>query len=462
MIKYWTATLSATLPLFTRIPYAEQSQVSLREKKPIIAVSLILFGAVFLLRSWPNVINPGLYWEDATHYFNLYYGLKREFSFILQYPNGYYNIINNLVAWLASYLDVRIQPLTYHLFAMTLGVITATNLIFSGLLQHRSILLAAPIVLGLSGMNHIYYYNTLTFQMYNVVVLLLCLLFFPAPKSKITLAALCLVASLLVWSGPYSVVALPVSLLFLLFFRNGSKNILFTVVIINVLLYSLSVKESTIQIMNIFDAGTRRIATHVLFEQVFFLDLFGKLSFLKLIIFSLLLITALYVLRKNVYYLKISAILFTIIVAGLAPLFLSIKFQLYQMVFPCHLYISVFFWVLFLLLTVDKILEHCNGSFKVQILVSLFLFSLVWVDNLQHPAKRQEKIMTSIPAFVQTIHRVEQLNLEEENTYVIIKTVNVMPEYMPPMVRVGSQHPDARRLGPQDIELESGKEFIVK
>ncbi|MBE0585203.1 MAG: hypothetical protein IH612_15765 [Desulfofustis sp.] len=462
MIRYWNNLFAAVRPLLARGPYLHSASVVHQENYSIITISLALFIAAFLLRSWQNVINPGLYWEDATHYFNLYYGLKRELSFILQHPNGYYNIINNLIAWIAAHLDVRLQPLSYHLFAMILGVITATNLLFSRLFQTRSILLAAPIVLGLSGMNHIYYYNTLTFQMYNVVVLLLCLLFYPTPRSKLSLCILCLIASLLVWSGPYSVVALPVSIFFLLFFRNGSKTILFTVVIINVVLYSLSVTESTVQIQNILDPSIRRIAAQVLFERVFFLDLLGKLTSLKLMLFCVLLGSAFFVLRRNAYYLKTSAILFAIILGGLAPLFLSIKFQLYQAVFPCHIYISIFFWLVFLLFTADRIMSHRGASVQIQVIVPLLFFSVVVIDNLRQPAKRYEKIMTSIPAFVETIHRVENLELEKDNTYVVIKTENVMPEFMPPMVRVGSQRPDARRLGRQEIELETGKEFIVE
>ena len=111
--------------------------------------------------------------EDAGHYFNAYYGGKRYLSFILQHPNGYYNILNNFVAWLASKMDVRLQPLIYHLFSLSLGILVATCMAFTGLIRNRALLMITPLALGLSGMNHIFYYVSLTFQMYNVVILLL-------------------------------------------------------------------------------------------------------------------------------------------------------------------------------------------------------------------------------------------------------------------------------------------------
>jgi hypothetical protein len=441
--------------------YSSSPGIVFSESRSVLIAALVLFSAAFLARSWQNVTNPGLYMEDASHYFNLYYGVQREFSFILQRPNGYYNIINNLVAWITGHFDVRLQPLTYHLFALLMGIITATNLLFSGLLRNHSILLTVPIVLGLSGMNHIYYYNTLTFQMYNVVVVLLCLLFYPAPRSRSVGILQCLIAMLLIWSGPYSVVALPVSIMFLILFRNGSKTMLFVIVIINVILYSLSVRESTIRFYNILDEGIRRIATHVLFEKVFFLDLFGKLSLFKVLVFFFLFASVVYLLRKNVFYLKVSCLLFVIILSALAPLFLSVKFLLYQTVLPCHLYISIFFWLLFLLFTADQILLLVGSRYRLYLILPVLFFSVVLIDNIRHPAKGYREVMAKVPAFVQTIHQLEQLELAKDNTYVVVKTENVISNYMPPMVRVGSQRPDARRLGREDIKLESGKEFIV-
>ena len=69
--------------------------------------------------------------------------------------------------------------------------------------------------------------------------------------------------------------------------------------------------------------------------------------------------------------------------------------------------------------------------------------------------------MTHIPDFVKTIHTIEQLELGKKNQYVVVKTDNVIPGFLWPMVRVGSNEPSARRLKRADISIPAGKEFIV-
>ncbi len=448
--------------IIQRTAFPPSSSHFLGDNRNILVLSLTIFILAFLFRSWQNVLNPGLYWEDAGHYFNVYYGMDRDLSFILQNPNGYYNILNNFVAWITQYLDVRIQPTIYLAFALSLGVITATGFVFSGLVQNRYLLLVTPLVLGLSGMNHIFYFTTLTFQMYNVVVLLLCLLFLPPPRSPFSLFFLCVAATVLVWSGPYSVVALPVALALLVFFHNREKTFLFVYVIINLLIYTFSVKAGTIMLSNIADKDVRDIAIQTLFERIFFLDLLGRMSSLKVGLFFLILLSLFYCLRKNVVYLKISLAFFIIIIAALAPLFLSIKYLLYQQVFSCHIYVSQFFWLCFILFTADRIIEKAKPKPAVQVFIAVMFGLLVLFDNIRHQEKGSIELMPSIPAFVKTIYLIEQLELTKKNQYAVVATHNLIPGYMPPMVRVGSQQDDAQRLGAKELPIASGKEFIVE
>ena len=64
----------------------------------LLAFTVACFLALLCYRSWGNLTHPALYVEDSIHYFNVYYGGNRDFTLILQHPNGYYNILNNLVA----------------------------------------------------------------------------------------------------------------------------------------------------------------------------------------------------------------------------------------------------------------------------------------------------------------------------------------------------------------------------
>lgn len=427
--------------------------------------TLILAIAIFLLalffRSWQNLLNPGLYHEDAGHYFNFYYGIDRDISSILQNPNGYYNIFNNFIAWLTQHFDVRMQPGIYLVSASVMGCITASIFAFTGLVRNRLLLLLSPLVLGLSGMNHIFYYNTLTFQMYNVVVILLCLLFFPPNPSRFFLFAYIFSAFLLVWSGPYSVVALPVTLLFLLFFHNREKTILIIYTIIILLFYTFSVKSGTIMLSNIFDEEILLIAYKTLFERVFFFDLFGATSSIKVGSLLLVIFSIFYYLKENAFFIKISIIFFTIIVAALAPLFLSIKYLLYQDVLLCHIYVSQFFWLCFILFSADQIIQKTQPNYFTQIFIAMVFCSFVLFDNIRHPEKGKIDLMPAIPEFVDTIHLIEQLELEKKNQYVYLLTDNIVPGYLDPCVRVGSYQDDAKRLSSNEIPIPSGHHFIV-
>jgi hypothetical protein len=447
--------------LIKRTPYHECDGSFFQKNRSTIALAIVIFLSAFFIRSWQSVLNPGLYMEDASHYFNVHYGGGHDLSFILQQPNGYYNILSSFTAWCASECDVRWQPMIYNIIGLIMGTITATCFLFTGLLRNRCILIVTPLVLGLSGMNHIYYFNTITYQIYNVVVILLCLLFFPVTRSKLALFFLCFVAAILVWSGPYSVVALPISLALLVFFKNRSKTILIISIMINVVLYTLSVREGTIRLSNILDEEMRRYAIEVLFEKIFFMDLLGKISFTKVGIFFLVLASILYFLRKDVFFIKISITLFMIILCVLAPFFLSIKYILYRTVLPCHIYISQFFWLCFILFTVDHLLNKISPRISAKLAIIGFFFAFVLIDNASNPSKGKEKIMTNIPLFVQTIHLVEQLELEKKGQYVMLQTENVMPGFLPSIVRVGSKNLEATRLNSKDVPIHSGKEFIV-
>ncbi len=459
MIREFGRKCSDTLALTS---YHEYGSGFFRENRTTFILAIALFLAAFLCRSWQNVLHPGLYMEDAAHYFNIYYGTDNGLGFILQHPDGYYNILNNFIAWMVAKTDVRLQPMLYNSFALSLGMLTAICFMFSGLFRNRYILIATPMVLGLSGMNHVYYYCTLTYQLYNVVVLLLCLLYFPIPRSSFSLALFCVIAMLLIWSGPYSVVAFPTSLAFLILFKNRRKAIFFVTVLCTVLLYLLSVKEHTVRFLNILDKGLRDYAVKVLFEKIFFMDWLGKISFVKVGIFFLLLAFVFYLLRKDPFYIKISISFFIIILCALAPFFLSIKFLLYRKVLPCHIYISQFFWLGFILFTLDRLLSTFSPRRISGVLVVGLLFAFVTLDNIANPYKGREKILPNIPPFVRTIHAVEQLKLARKNEYVIVKTDNVMPGFLSPMVRVGSRNPTARRLGRKDVAVVSGKQFIVE
>ena len=455
-------SLQKTLIDWRRAPLFDTSP-DWRRLWPWLALGILLYLAALALRSWANLGQPGLYMEDAGHYFNSYYGSRRQLSFILQHPNGYYNILNNLVAWLAAKGDVRLQPLIYHLFSLGMGVGVAVCLACTGLVRSRAVLLVTPLALGLSGMNHIFYHVSLTFQMYNVVVLLLCLLFFPPPRTWTATLCLCLLAALLIWSGPYSVVAVPAALLCLLLFPWDRKAVLCSWIVVCTLWYTTALEGGLIRFRNILSPYVQEAVLSTLFGRILLFDALSAPLIVQVLLPLALVAGLLLLLRRETTYLKLSLVLFAIIVLSLAPLFLSQKILLYQRVYPCHVYIAQFFWVFYLLLSLDLVLrrQQTNRAFK-GLLAALAVAVFVFADNRRHPDKGFIQPMDRIPAYVRAVHAAEQLGLEKHNQYLVLRTPNIDPRAAPVSVRVGSRRRSATMADAAVLPADGGREFITR
>lgn len=445
-----------------RQPYSLYPERFFYDNRWVMISACLLLCIALIIRSSENLLHPALYVEDATHYFNIYYGGHRSFSFILQHPNGYFNIFNNLVAWLVAKTDIRIHALLYHLIAVIMGIATGSCLLFSGLFRNKPILLIAPLLLGLSGMNHIFYYVTLTFQMYSVVILLLCLMFFRWQYTLFLIIVLVPLMSLLIWSGPYSVLAIPTGLLMLLFFNDGLRYRNMSFIICCTIAYTISVRSSTIRLENTLDPNILLDMTNTLFQRIICMDMISSLKTWQEGAIIIALGLLLFFLRREREYIKISVILLSIVISSLAPLFLSIKIQLYQTVFPCHIYIGQFFWLVFVLYSLDTLISTLkNDNRFVHTVIVVAVVSFVYMDNIRHPDKGFVTPMPDVPAFLETIHEAEQLHLALKNEYIILTMDSIFPGFLQPLVRVGSIQPDSRRLRAHEVKLPSGTKFIV-
>ncbi|MDD3813776.1 MAG: hypothetical protein PHZ02_03940 [Desulfocapsaceae bacterium] len=419
------------------------------ENKVIIFSGLLLYVVVMLIRSWGNFSQPGLYAEDTAHYFNFYYGNIRSLGDIFQHPNGYYNIYNNLVAFLVAKADILIQPLLYQLVSIILCVLTVAAFSLSGLIRSKYILFISPFFLGLSGFNHLYYYISLTFQMYVGVLLLLVLLFWQRNSSASFNIIYFLVASLLIWSGPYSVLIVPFCLVFMLFFAG--KDLVFFGLLLVALAYTFSVSDSTIMLGNLFHKEILLLWGNTLVTQVFFLGLKDSVNLEKLLLIAGTLIPLLIYLRKERFYLKIAMLFFLIIISSFAPLFLSKKYLLYQSVKECHVLIAQFFWVAFLLYSADNLIlkqrryQHLLGTGLVLTIAFFIIF-----HNSQKVDMYRAPILTPISNFLHSVKEAEQKGLKEKHQFVIISS-NGTDNMFSAVAIVGDRSKESKEIGREDI-----------
>lgn len=380
-----------------------------KENRWLLFACLICFTLVVLGRSWPNYVTPGLYVEDNSHYFNHFYGDARGWGDLLHAPNGYYNILNNFLALLVAKIDVRYQPSVYLGLATIFAVVTVMILPCTGLLRNRYILLVAPFLLGLSGFNHIFYYITLTYQIYVFVILLICLLFWEPLKSNRASLLLFALLSLLVWSGPYSVLVVPFSLCFILFFRG--KTVLLTALSVVVVLYTLSVSNNMILLRNLWKPAIHEVWLGTLVDKVFLMGMGGGFTATKLGLCLGFFLLLLAIFRRDSFYLKIACLLLVLINSSLAALFLSKKYMISLRVLPCYLVIAQYFWLFFLLFTADRLLSLRKGLYHGGLAVALLALLFIYQDNSLHPDKRSFPTMPKLAEFLQLVHDSEQLDL---------------------------------------------------
>ncbi len=420
----------------------------LAERKWEIWLGCLLYIVVLIIRSWENFSHPGLYVEDATYYFKLNYGELFRFENIFRNPNGYFNIFNNFAAQLIAQFDVRLQPLLYQTVASTLSVTTICLFARSGLVRNRYLLIITPLLLGLSGLNHLFYYVTITFQMYLLVLTLILVLLWDHQHSRAMAVVHFLLIPLLVFSGPYSVLAVPFCILFVFFLRGKSWLMGWTILVCLVFLGTTTGSTgSTLELHNVTYHFFQKLWFDTIIEQVFMMGLHDHANSDKLLLFSLLIGISLFIIRSDRVHLRILLLLLVVIILTPAPLLLSNKYLLYQAVFPCHVLTAQFCWLLFVLIILDRILLKLKQQARplFAAVCSMLLVSFIIVDNRAHTDKHSYEVLYNTKNFLEKIKEVEALELKKQNKFAVITAEG--NHIFNPNIVVGSKSPDAIKHG---------------
>ena len=450
------------LALFTQ-PSAIESEcrISRQNNRFWMIVGSVLLLLLAAVRSWANFTHPGLYVEDSLHYFNYYFGGHQPLADILRKPNQYIVLGTNFIAWLVARLDVEWQPYVYLGFSILFAWISASMIAFSGLFRNRYVILLAPALLGLVGFNHLYYWVTLTYQIFNAVILLLALMYFPTPETSLRKAGWIFFVTLLIWSGPYSVLALPLALLMLAFRMYPAKRYLLFYVMVCVLFYYTTLNGGTTDIFALFRNDVRQVHfVSLLFEQVWFMGWFGALTVGKVVLWLCAMTGVFYTMRKDLDYLRVSLSFLMISVVNLAIYFMSSKYMTIDY-WPNHIFISQYFWLVFILYTFDRATVRFHLGRRWSLVFLAFFSVVIYADNAANPEKRYKKIQTHIPYFLHTIKHYQQREaaLTKQNKKLLIQA----PAYnfvIGPTVVLGSKAADARQIGSREIGDDYGKEFI--
>ena len=423
---------------------------------------LILLVAL-VARSWRTLGATAFYVEDAL-LFSYYYGGVRPLGEVLNNHFGqpYTTLISQFFAWIYAYADVRLQPYLYQWTGFVWAMLAACCLFFSGLLKSRIILLVGPSLMGLTALNHIYYFNTLIYVMYTAVILLLALLFYPWPKNRWSILVFLCFMVLLPWAGPYSVLSVPAVLALVVLLRGEyKKRALLMASLLSTLCYFLvTVQGNTTQLAALKKWGVVKHFLQVLLEKVLLFNHFSNVSPWAWLPVLLGIGGCFFLFRKDSQYIKYSLVMLGIVIASLSLFFLSIKFPLYLFTSSCHLVISLYFWCFFLLYSVDHFFVTfgwgtlAGGLFAG--MVTLFIF----VDNSRYPKKGWVEGIAETTVFLSEVRKIEQLHLADKNAFTVLKLDNYQAPFFIPTAIIGSRNKDAKHLLREQLPTENQNRFV--
>lgn len=432
---------------------------------PWAVLGVFLFILLNMYRLRVALPLAGLHMEDV-YYFNNYYDHGVPFSAILEKHGGqpYLILWTNFFAWLIATCDIRIQPYLYQWTGFFWATVAVSLPFFSGMIRSKAIAVTGPLVLGMIGLNHAFYSITLIYTMYTGVVAALCFLFYDSPKTPAGMILLILSMVIFPWFGPYSVLIIPAGILLFILFPEDKKKLLLilTALCSTGIYYLLGVEQGTSNILQLKQLWIIQTYLHILLEDIVLLGQVGKISLYYLYPVLLLLGIVFYVLRHDHQYLRYSMVLILLITISLLLIFASDRYALTLYVRPCHKMISIFFWVLFLLFTIDRLSMTANDSRSVIICFMISSALLVYFDNTKHPEKSVVRFVEHQKAFLTAIHYYEGFQLKKRNQYIVLKLKDHPDSFWKPRVEIGSRMAGKREIGKEDLPRPLvGEEFIV-
>lgn len=423
----------------------------------IAGICLLIVG--ILARYWSDLTHAGLYVEDAL-LFNAYYGHEKALAEIFHSHIGqrYLTVFADLFAWIYGWANVRWQPWLYQWTGFVVTVCAISLFSFSGMIRNRILLLVAPLLLGMLGLNHLYYYNTLIYIMYTGVLMLLILLLYPSPQTPFAFTVQLFLVLFLPWSGPYSVLVLPTTIFLFFSAATKAKKVLHLAAFCSTLAYCLTVTGSNLKLSH---ARHLWIIERYLFDvldKIILFDFFSRPHLAYWIVLLLALLFIWFLQRHDQEYITKALPLLLWIFMSIALFFISVKFAQYSRMLGSHQVIASFSWVAFLLYTGDRLVGRARPV--VPAFFAVFLLSLVVFDSIRNPDKWHFTLVPAVQKFIDTVAYYEQQGLMEKKQSVCLYMPFLPGSVMAPRVVVGDRGPTALKLGPGDVEITTGIEFV--
>jgi hypothetical protein len=266
---------------------------------------------------------------------------------------------------------------------------------------------------------------------------------------------------LLVFSGPYSILAIPFAAGLLLFFGDRRDVLVRIIVIAVALVYLMTMKGGTARPDFIINPIVLNDMYQALLGKVLLLGFIESPQPLHMIAVLCFVSYFLWLHRGDRVYVKLSVLMLGLVLAGVGTFYLSLKYVLYGRPNAAHLMMPTYFWAAFLVLTAERTARRYPRRLPGRLLIPAVLASIMVWSHIEQPEKRRFDREPETQAYLDAIETVEQLGLEDRNKYVIMRGKGGLESYFKPVIRVGSYREDAQRAGREIAEDVKVSRFIA-
>ncbi len=367
----------------------EQFRDSHKFERYFGALALLLL-MLFLGRE--IILQPGLYIEDSMEFTDaLADNLNLFDPATYDYYRGYPVLLTKWIVYFTTFFPLEWQPYLYVGFGVGMCWIAMVALSNSVLLQTRAAVILGPTLLFVGSFNVPTMYLSLTGVFFSSIALLVALVLRPSPKSWLGFFMFAALLAILAWSGPYAPQILPIALALLLLASSGKKNVLLIGLMVLAVLYTLNSASSMVQLNHALDSQIRAEFFNAYTAFILTFGVMGDPGYklgLAILTFSTLILVWY---RNDRLYVKHAVIFILSSMASLTTYFISFKYIQYGgELISAHLVIAQFFWMVFCVLTLDRIFRSIQ-TFKFAIInaqLASFLFAAL-ITSVLFVGKKQ-------------------------------------------------------------------------
>ena len=231
--------------------------------------------------SFNSILFPVLSNEDASEQFSLFYN-DHSIKNIFRYYAGYIQVFPNLLSYFITFLPVNLIPYLYAITAY--GITALTYTLFCGLIynafHNKYLALYVVVMISLLPLSNFAIIGSITYQIWNGLILLLLLFLLPKPKIIALRLPYVVFIVILIWSHPISIIFTPLWVMDLfLKDKNKVENGIFILAAMLYFFYGkISVGSVSLQYEYFFNLFAERVVVESIIgplNRLFLIESYG-------------------------------------------------------------------------------------------------------------------------------------------------------------------------------------------